>query len=638
MISSSAHHHGGPSSIFDEVPVGIESKDDQESLSQEEESQDEDDDDSFYLHSDPIPCSHSSSIATTALASSPPTYSSRLLSSHHHNASLSEGDCGGGGNMTRNNRIIPVVTNNMVNTNTAAFLAAAATTPTSTSTQLNPGMEATNMLLHNLLPGSSYSQHPIQYLSQTAKTTVQANLESQSILTNHEPTMADITADHPSSNININRHTNNNITTPQRTRFYSSPPITNPSPTPLQPPPTPENPQPNPKLYYDQSRLNDPIPDSRRNRGGVTEPFPEKLHSMLTYAITAHLTDIISFFPHGRAFGIHKPKRFSDEIMPRFFRQTRLTSFQRQLNLYGFRRPGLCVNMKRTKVKGLGGKIRRNLDTEPNFYAMPAIREATTDSAGSNTISNARTGGGGGGENGNFAGFKLLLQNHHNNSSDIAHLVLGSPTTPAPSSPCINDIHSSQNSTIPFSIPSIKHHQHQHQHQHQRQQPSMQSNSFFSPTSNANALVAPYTAAQVRFAQPLSLDSRSCTTVPLPYYYNHQGMSPHPLAPQRATILPSPVSNGCLPPSSVTHNHLTNLIRPMMMNDSNVANTIPPLRRHPQQQQHQYPLNMVSPDRGNHMPLQYHTATSPPDSLLLTGRQLHTTIGRDGGGYATRTN
>ena len=42
--------------------------------------------------------------------------------------------------------------------------------------------------------------------------------------------------------------------------------------------------------------------------------------------------------PHGRCFVIHKPREFVDQVMPEYFRQSKLTSFQRQLNLYGFRR------------------------------------------------------------------------------------------------------------------------------------------------------------------------------------------------------------------------------------------------------------------------------------------------------------
>jgi hypothetical protein len=47
---------------------------------------------------------------------------------------------------------------------------------------------------------------------------------------------------------------------------------------------------------------------------------------------------IASFFPHGRAFAIHKPREFVAELMPNYFSTTRMSSFQRQLNLYGFRR------------------------------------------------------------------------------------------------------------------------------------------------------------------------------------------------------------------------------------------------------------------------------------------------------------
>lgn len=102
-------------------------------------------------------------------------------------------------------------------------------------------------------------------------------------------------------------------------------------------------------------------------RGGVTMPFPTKLHVMLSKVEESGLSHIVSWWvhlffflhamhsynqpnhasislvsqprqPHGRCFVVHKPKEFVAEIMSIYFRQSKLTSFQRQLNLYGFAR------------------------------------------------------------------------------------------------------------------------------------------------------------------------------------------------------------------------------------------------------------------------------------------------------------
>lgn len=50
------------------------------------------------------------------------------------------------------------------------------------------------------------------------------------------------------------------------------------------------------------------------------------------------LDRVVSWYPHGRSFMIHRPKEFVETLLPRFFKQSKLTSFHRQLNLYGFLR------------------------------------------------------------------------------------------------------------------------------------------------------------------------------------------------------------------------------------------------------------------------------------------------------------
>ena len=157
-----------------------------------------------------------------------------------------------------------------------------------------------------------------------------------------------------------------------------------------------------PHVYHDYANVPDTIGFVRKKTGGVSQPFPEKLYEMLSHETTSTNTplavgdvnSIVSWLPHGRAFLVRKPKSFTEQIMPKYFRQTKLTSFQRQLNLYGFRRitqgsdagayyhelflrgrPQLCMRMVRQKVKGTGHKQPTDVGSEPNFYTMPSLAD-----------------------------------------------------------------------------------------------------------------------------------------------------------------------------------------------------------------------------------------------------------------------
>jgi len=124
-----------------------------------------------------------------------------------------------------------------------------------------------------------------------------------------------------------------------------------------------------PKIILEQAILSLP-PDRRRK--GRTGKFPQKLHQMFSDLERQGRSDIASFMPHGRAFAIHKPIEFAEEVMPKYFRMSRFSSFQRQLNLYDFLRitegadkgtyyhelfvqgrPIVCAMMKRNKIKGV---------------------------------------------------------------------------------------------------------------------------------------------------------------------------------------------------------------------------------------------------------------------------------------------
>lgn len=125
------------------------------------------------------------------------------------------------------------------------------------------------------------------------------------------------------------------------------------------------------------------------------EQFPAKLYAILELAnMQAAGSSGCSWLPHGRAFKIFDEHKFMNSCVPIFFKQTKIRSFHRQLNLWGFKRVSKSVDagawyneffirgypeemkkMVRIKIKGkLNAKQDSpNKEEDPDFYNLPPL-------------------------------------------------------------------------------------------------------------------------------------------------------------------------------------------------------------------------------------------------------------------------
>jgi hypothetical protein len=138
--------------------------------------------------------------------------------------------------------------------------------------------------------------------------------------------------------------------------------------------------------------------------------FPCVLYRMVQDADDKGHEDIVSWVSQGRAFRVHNTKKFVSNILPRYFAQTKITSFQRQLNMYCFARitsgqdkgayyhrhfvrgePQLCDKIVRMPFKGKKGRTYSTHETDPNVHTGDVVDTSMTrqEPAQTNFISNA---------------------------------------------------------------------------------------------------------------------------------------------------------------------------------------------------------------------------------------------------------
>jgi len=132
-------------------------------------------------------------------------------------------------------------------------------------------------------------------------------------------------------------------------------------------------------------------------RGRKQETFPTKLFKVLEYSDAGGYSSIISWLPHARAFKIYDHHLFQEEVMKKFFFQTRLQSFKHQLYMYGFQKVGcgnsdaqvyfhelflrgrfdLCKHIHRLDKNSRAiMSASRLVGKAPDFYKLPSLVES----------------------------------------------------------------------------------------------------------------------------------------------------------------------------------------------------------------------------------------------------------------------
>ena len=131
---------------------------------------------------------------------------------------------------------------------------------------------------------------------------------------------------------------------------------------------------------------------------------------MLDLAESEGYASVVSWLPDGQSFIVHNVYAFVAVILPRYFKQSKYKSFQRQLNVWCFERVnkgpekgayrhpsfvrgqhGLCREMQRKKVKGSSPSQSSPVQLPITLSSSPSVSRLVSDSS-DDSVSDLRNG------------------------------------------------------------------------------------------------------------------------------------------------------------------------------------------------------------------------------------------------------
>jgi hypothetical protein len=126
--------------------------------------------------------------------------------------------------------------------------------------------------------------------------------------------------------------------------------------------------------------------------------FPLRLHRLLDSTEKTGKSCIVSWLPGGKSFRVHDRAVFANKVLPLFFGTSKYKSYQRNLNLWGFRTvpkgpekgrcfhprfqkglPNLCHSMERVTVKGAAAKRSQVSSKGHASLTLSHLRRASFD-------------------------------------------------------------------------------------------------------------------------------------------------------------------------------------------------------------------------------------------------------------------